>query len=42
MRFFPKQVYGIDIDHKLIKNAQRILLGMVKKDKNYQDFIPNT
>ena len=37
MRFFPKQVYAIDIDHKLIKNARRTLFGIVKKDKNYHD-----
>lgn len=37
MRCFPKQVYGIDIDAKLVKNARRTLFGIVKKDKNYQD-----
>ncbi len=37
MRFFPKQVYAIDIDYKLIKNARKTLINIVKKDKKYQD-----
>ena len=36
MRYFPKQVYGIDIDYKIIKNARRNLMNVVKRNVNYQ------
>lgn len=39
MRCFPKQVYGIDIDYKLVKNARRTLYGLVKKDTNLQGLV---
>ncbi len=39
MRFFPKQIYAIDIDHKLIKNAKKTLFNIIKKDVNYQGLI---
>lgn len=41
MRYFPKQVYAIDIDYKLVKNARKTLYSMVKKDKNYHDLVFN-
>jgi chemotaxis methyl-accepting protein methylase len=39
MRFFPKQVFAIDIDHKLIKNAKKTLYSISSKDKNYHDIV---
>ena len=41
MRYFPKQVYAIDIDYRLVKNARKTLYSMVKKDKNYNDLVMN-
>jgi tRNA1(Val) A37 N6-methylase TrmN6 len=41
MRYFPKQMYAIDIDHRLVKNARKTLVSMVKKDKNYHDLVMN-
>lgn len=42
MRFFPKQIYCIDIDNRLIKNARKNLISIVKKDKRYHDLIVNS
>ncbi len=37
MRFFPKQIYAIDIDYKMVKNARKTLYSIASKDKNYQE-----
>jgi hypothetical protein len=37
MRFFPKKIYAIDIDYKLIKNARKTLYRVVRNDKGYSE-----
>jgi 2-polyprenyl-3-methyl-5-hydroxy-6-metoxy-1,4-benzoquinol methylase len=37
VKFFPKKIYAIDIDNKLIKNAKKKLYSIVKREKGYQE-----
>ncbi len=39
MKFFPKKIYAIDIDNKLIKNARKQLYSIVKRKKAYQEAV---
>jgi len=39
MRYFPKQIYAIDICYKLVKNARKNLYSIVSKDKKYQEIV---
>lgn len=39
MRLFPKQVYAVDIDNRLIKNARRTLYSMVERDVNWRRLV---
>ena len=39
IRFFPRQINGIDIDSRLIKSARQTLNSLVSKHKKYQDII---
>jgi 7SK snRNA methylphosphate capping enzyme len=39
MKFSPKKIYAIDIDHKLIKNARKTLYSIVRKEKGYREAV---
>ena len=39
MRFFPKKIYAVDIDYKMIKNAKKTLMNVASKDKNFKSMV---
>jgi hypothetical protein len=42
MRFFPKLIHGIDIDIKMIKNANKNIISLINKNKKYDEAINGT
>jgi hypothetical protein len=39
MRFFPKLIQGIDIDIRMIKNANKNIISLVNKNKKYDEAV---
>ena len=37
MRFFPKLIHGIDIDYKMIKNANKTIKYIVGRNNKYNE-----